>query len=124
MIKPTEFNPRFTWPQSGIELTGPYDAHSLTWHGEPYWSHAVLKHKDGSVSVMLGDVDPFYHMNVTYTATLYPGVDALEISTFCYNGTDGQKPQMFWSVCPCTYTSGSGNRRSARCPAEAARSSA
>lgn len=97
VIKPTEFNPRFTWPQSGIELTGPYDAHSLTWHGEPYWSHAVLRHKDGSVSVMLGDVDPFYHMNVTYTATLYPGVDALEISTFCYNGTDGQKPQMFWS---------------------------
>jgi len=97
VIKPTQFNPRFSWPQSGIELTGPYDAHSLTWHGEPYWSHTLLKHSDGSVSVMLGEVDPIYHMNVTYTATLYPGVDALEISTFCYNGTDGQKPQMFWS---------------------------
>lgn len=97
VIKPTQFNPRFTWPQSGIELTGPYDAHSLTWKGEPYWSHTILKHKDGSVSVLLGEEDPLYHMDVTYTATLYPGVDALEISTFCYNGTDGQKPQMFWS---------------------------
>lgn len=97
VIKPTQFNPRFTWPQSGIELTGPYDAHSLTWKGEPYWSHTILKHNDGSVSVLLGEEDPFYHMDVTYTATLYPGVDALEISTFCYNGTDGQKPQMFWS---------------------------
>jgi tetratricopeptide (TPR) repeat protein/DUF971 family protein len=97
VIKPTQFNPRFTWPQSGIELTGPYDAHSLTWKGEPYWSHTILKHKDGSVSVLLGEEDPFYHMDVTYTATLHPDVDALEISTFCYNGTDGQKPQMLWS---------------------------
>ncbi len=97
VIKPTQFNPRFTWPQSGIELTGPYDAHSLTWKGEPYWSHTILKHKDGSVSVLLGEEDPFYHMDVTYTATLYPDVDALEIGTFCYNGTDGQKPQMLWS---------------------------
>ncbi len=97
VIKPTQFNPRFSWPQSGIELTGPYDAHTLTLHNEPYWSHVILRNKDGSVSVMLGEMDPIYHMNVTYTATLYPGVDAMKISTFCYNGTDGQKPQMFWS---------------------------
>lgn len=97
VIKPTYFNPRFTWPQSGIELTGPYDAHSLTWHFEPYWSHTIQRHKDGSVSVMLGERDPIYHMDVTYTATLYPNIDALEISTFCYNDTDGEKPQMLWS---------------------------
>ncbi|MGO8718552.1 MAG: DUF5107 domain-containing protein [Acidobacteriaceae bacterium] len=97
VIKPTQFNPRFTWPQSGIELTGPYDAHSLTWHFEPYWSHTILRHKDGSVSVLLGEKDPIYHMDVTYTATLHPNIDALEISTFCYNDTDGEKPQMFWS---------------------------
>ena len=97
VIKPTQFNSRFTWPQSGIELTGPYDEHSLTWHGEPYWSHLVLRHKDGSVSVLLGELDPIYQMDVTFTATLYPDVDALEIGTFCYNGNDGQKPQMFWS---------------------------
>lgn len=97
VIKPTQFNPRFSWPQSGIELTGPYDAHTLTLHNEPFWSHIVLKNKDGSVSVMLGELDPIYHMDVTYTATLVPGVAALKISTFCYNGTDGQKPQMMWS---------------------------
>ncbi|MGH9616059.1 MAG: DUF5107 domain-containing protein, partial [Acidobacteriaceae bacterium] len=97
VIKPTQFGPRFTWPQSGIELTGPYDAHSLTWHFEPYWSHTILRHKDGSVSVMLGEKDPIYNMDVTFTATLHPDIDALEISTFCYNDTDGEKPQMFWS---------------------------
>ena len=31
---------------------------------------------------MLGDVDPFYHMNVTYTATLYPGVAAWRSAPF------------------------------------------
>jgi tetratricopeptide (TPR) repeat protein len=97
VIKPTQFSPRFNWPQSGIELTGPYDAHTLTLHNEPYWSHTIIRHKDGSVSVMLGEVDPIYHMNVTYTATIVPGVAALKISTFCYNGNDGEKPQMFWS---------------------------
>lgn len=97
VIKPTQFNPRFSWPQSGIELTGPYDAHTLTLHNEPFWSHVLLKNPDGSVSVMLGEVDPIYHMDVTYTATLVPGVAALKISTFCYNGNDGQKPQMMWS---------------------------
>ena len=97
VIKPTQFNPRFSWPQSGIELTGPYDAHTLTLHNEPYWSHTIIKNPDGSVSVMLGEVDPIYHMDVTYTATLVPGVAALKISTFCYNPNDGQKPQMFWS---------------------------
>jgi tetratricopeptide (TPR) repeat protein len=97
VIKPTYFNPRFDWPQEGIELTGPFDEHSLTWHGEPYWSHIVTRHKDGSVSVLLGELDPIYQMEVTFTATLDPGVDALEISAFCYNGNDGEKPQMLWT---------------------------
>jgi tetratricopeptide (TPR) repeat protein len=97
VIKPTQFNPRFSWPQLGIELTGPYDAHTLTIHNEPYWSHLVIRHKDGSVSVMLGELDPIYHMDVSYTATIYPDVDALKITTFCYNPNDGQKPQMLWS---------------------------
>ena len=97
VIKPTQFNPRFSWPQSGLELTGPYDAHTLTLHNEPYWSHTILRHPDGSVSVLLGETDPIYHMDVTYTATLVPGVAALEIGTFCYNPNDGEKPQMLWT---------------------------
>jgi tetratricopeptide (TPR) repeat protein len=36
-------------------------------------------------------------MEVTFTATLHPGVDALEIAAFCYNGNDGEKPQMLWT---------------------------
>ncbi|MGH9617850.1 MAG: DUF5107 domain-containing protein, partial [Acidobacteriaceae bacterium] len=97
VIKPAHYNDRVNFPLSGIELTGPYDSHSLTTHSEPYWSHTLVKHKDGSVTVVLGEQDPFYHMNVTFSATLYPGVAAMKTDVFCYNGTDGQKPQMFWT---------------------------
>ncbi len=97
VIKPAAYTKRDNFPLTGIELTGPYDDHSRTLHGEPYWSHTVIKHKDGSVSLMLGQTDPIYHMNVTFTATLYPGVAAMQTSVFCYNPNDGQKPQMFWT---------------------------
>ncbi len=33
VIKPAPYNPRNSWPQSGLELTGPRDLHMLTLHG-------------------------------------------------------------------------------------------
>lgn len=97
VIKPTMFNPRQDWPLLGIELTGPFDTHMLTLHGEPFWSNTVVRHPDGSVSLVLGESDPVYHMKVNLSATLYPGVAAMQISVFCYNGNDSQMPQMFWT---------------------------
>ncbi len=97
VIKPTMFNPRQSWPVSGIELTGPYDAHMLTLHSEPYWSHTVVRHPDGSVSLVLGEVDPIYHMKVNLTATLHPDVAAMQLGVFCYNPNNEQMPQMFWT---------------------------
>ncbi len=97
VIKPALFNPRDSWSTSGIELTGPYDAHMLTLHGEPYWSNSIVRHDDGSVSLVLGEVDPVYQMKVNLSATLYPGVAAMQISVFCYNRNDSEKPQMFWT---------------------------
>jgi tetratricopeptide (TPR) repeat protein len=96
VIKPAHYNPRISWPQSGVELTGPYDAHMLTLYGEPFWSNKVLRHADGSVSLMLGELDPVYRMKVNLTATLHPGLAAMQISVFCYNTRDGRMPQMFW----------------------------
>ncbi len=96
VIKPAPYNPRNSWPQSGLELTGPHDLHTLTLHGEPFWANKIVKQKDGSISLVLGELDPVYGMKVDLSATLHPGVAALEISVFCYNGRDGRKPQMFW----------------------------
>ncbi len=96
VVKPAPYNPRNSWPQSGMELTGPHDLHTLTLYSEPYWANKVVRHEDGSVSLALGEVDPVYGMNVGFTATLHPGVAALEISISCYNGRDSRMPQMFW----------------------------
>jgi tetratricopeptide (TPR) repeat protein len=96
VVKPAPYNPRNSWPQSGLELTGPHDLHMLTLYSEPYWANKVVRHEDGSVSLALGEVDPVYGMNVDLTATLHPGIAALEVGIFCYNGRDGRKPQMLW----------------------------
>lgn len=96
VIKPAPYNPRLSWPQSGIELTGPHDLHSMTLYGEPFWANQVVPHEDGSVSLVLGELDPVYRMKVNLRATLHPGIAALEIGVFCYNTRDGRMPQMFW----------------------------
>jgi len=96
VIKPSHYNPRNSWPQSGLELTGPHDLHMLTLHGEPFWSNKIVRHKDGCVSLVLGELDPVYQMKVNLTATLHPGIAALQISVYCYNTQDGRMPQMLW----------------------------
>ena len=96
VIKPAPYNPRNSWPQSGLELTGPHDLHMLTLHGEPFWANKVVRRDDGSISLVLGELDPVYQMKVNLTATLHPGIAALEIGVFCYNPRPGRMPQMLW----------------------------
>ncbi|MGJ5813972.1 DUF5107 domain-containing protein [Paludibaculum fermentans] len=96
VIKPASYNPRNSWPQSGLELTGPHDLHMLTLHSEPYWSHLVVRNADGSVTLALGETDPIYGMEVQLSATLHPGVAALELGIRCYNGRSSRMPQMLW----------------------------
>jgi tetratricopeptide (TPR) repeat protein len=96
VVKPAPYNPKTSWPQSGVELTGPYDAHMLTLYGEPNWSHKVVRNADGSVSLVLGEIDPVYHMKVNWIATLHPGIAAMQLSVFCYNMREARMPQMFW----------------------------
>ena len=96
VIKPAPYNPRLSWPQSGLELTGPHDLHMLTLHGEPFWANQIVRRDDGAVSLVLGEIDPVYGMKVNLTATLHPGIAALEIGVSCYNGRDARMPQMLW----------------------------
>lgn len=96
VIKPAPYNPRNSWPQSGLELTGPHDLHMLTLHGEPYWANRLVRQPDGSIALVLGEIDPVYGMKVNLTATLHPGIAALEIGVSCYNGRDARMPQMLW----------------------------
>ncbi|MBI4893234.1 MAG: DUF5107 domain-containing protein [Acidobacteria bacterium] len=96
VIKPAPYNPRNGWPQSGAELTGPHDLHTLTLHGEPFWAHQLVPHSDGSLSLVLGQLDPVYQMKVNFSATLHPGLAALQLDIFCFNTRTARMPQMLW----------------------------
>jgi hypothetical protein len=96
VIKPAGYNSKSSFALFGIELTGPYDTHALTLHGEPFWSHKVVPHEDGSVSLILGNIDPVYRMKVNFAGRLYPGLGALQLRVSCYNSREGQQPYMFW----------------------------
>jgi hypothetical protein len=76
VIKPAPYNPRNSWPQSGLELTGPHDLHTLTLYGEPFWANKIVPHSDGSISLVLSEFDPVYGMEVNLSATLHPGLAA------------------------------------------------
>ena len=68
----------------------------LTLYGEPFWANKIVRRVDGSITLVLGELDPVYQMKVNLSATLHPGIAALEIGVFCYNTRDGRMPQMLW----------------------------
>ncbi len=96
VVKPANYNSKGSFPLFGIELTGAFDTHMLTLYGEPFWSHRVVRHADGSVSLVLGTTDPVYRMKVNFSARVYPALAAVQMSVFCYNTRDGRRPHMFW----------------------------
>ncbi len=96
VLKWSGANPRRGWLVGNIEITGPYDHHTLTINGEPFWFDRVIRNDDGSVSVVLSSIDPFFRMKVNLVARLVPGLAAMELSVFCYNPHDRRRPYMFW----------------------------
>ena len=56
----------------GIEMTGPWDAHTLASNGEPFWSHRVVRTQMAGSPLVMGSIDPIYHMKVNFSATLIP----------------------------------------------------
>ncbi|MFH1070058.1 MAG: DUF5107 domain-containing protein, partial [Candidatus Glassbacteria bacterium] len=96
VLKFSSVNPRSAWLVGNLEITGPYDHHTLTLKGEPFWFDKVLRHPDGSVSVVLSQIDPFYRMKVNFSVRLYPGLAAMQVTIFCYNRNDSRQPYMFW----------------------------
>jgi len=96
VLKFSGVNAKRAWPVGNIELTGPYDTHMITLYGEPLWFNKVLRHDDGSVSLVMSNIDPIYRMKVNFIARLVPGLAAMELTVFCYNRRDFRRPYMFW----------------------------
>ncbi|MGA2985916.1 MAG: DUF5107 domain-containing protein [Terriglobia bacterium] len=84
VIKPGRYNARNDWPVGNLELYGPYDSHMITWPGEP-WPWALVRHPDGSATVILTHIDHFFRDKISLEVTLHPGKAYLETTIHLYN---------------------------------------
>lgn len=84
VIKPGRYNARNAWPVGNLELYGPYDTHMITWPGEA-WPWALVRHSDGSATVILTHIDHFFRDKISLEVTLHPGKAYIELTTHLYN---------------------------------------
>lgn len=84
VIKPGRYNARNDWPVGNLELYGPYDSHMITWPGEP-WPWALVRHPDGSATVILTHIDHFFRDKISLEVTLHPGKAYLELTIHLFN---------------------------------------
>jgi tetratricopeptide (TPR) repeat protein len=84
VIKPSRYNQRQAWPVGNLEVYGPYDAHMLTWPGEP-WAWAMQGNVDGSASVVLSHIDHFFRNKISLQVTLHPARAFIETTILLHN---------------------------------------
>lgn len=96
VIKPSRYNPRDAWLVGDLELYGPYDTHMITWPGEP-WPWALVRHRDGSATVVLSHVDHFFRDKISMAVTLLPGKDYLKITLHLYNKNLVPNRYLIWT---------------------------
>lgn len=96
VIKPGRYNPRGAWPVGNLELYGPYDTHMITWPGEP-WPWALVRHPDGSATVVLSHIDHFFRDKISLEVTLHPGKAYLETTLRLYNKNLFPNRYLIWT---------------------------
>jgi tetratricopeptide (TPR) repeat protein len=105
VIKPTVYNQRDGWPAGNLEVYGPYDAHMLTWPGEP-WPWASKQEKDGAASVTLSHIDHFFRDKIAMTVTLRPGRSFVELSVRLSNNNLLSNRYLLWTNAGIAATEG------------------
>jgi tetratricopeptide (TPR) repeat protein len=106
VIKPARYNQRGGWPVGNLELYGPFDAHMLTWPGEP-WAWALKRHNDGSATVVLSHVDHFFRDKISLEVTLRPARAFLETTIRLENKNLIPNRYMLWINAGVAATEGS-----------------
>jgi tetratricopeptide (TPR) repeat protein len=96
VIKPSRYNQRGAWPVGNLELYGPFDAHMLTWPGEP-WPWAVTSNRDGSATVTLSHIDHFFRDKISLKVTLRPGRSFIETTVRLHNGNLLPNRYLLWT---------------------------
>ena len=105
VIKPTVYNQRGGWPAGNLEVYGPYDAHMLTWPGEP-WPWAFRRNKDGSASVILSHIDHFFRNKISMEVTLHPGRSFIELTLRLRNNNLLPNRYLLWTNAGIAATAG------------------
>ncbi len=106
VIKPGRYNQRGGWPVGNLELYGPFDAHMLTWPGEP-WAWTLERHPDGSATVILSHIDHFFRDKISLAVTLHPGRAFLEATIRLHNKNLLPNRYLIWTNAGVGVTEGS-----------------
>ncbi len=93
-IKPGLVGLRGAWISGGIEWSFPR-GHSVTTYDTV--SCELLRHDDGSVSVVVGDTERTFRMSWTVELRLRPGRAFVEARIICRNPTSVAHPADWWS---------------------------
>ncbi|MGH9852129.1 MAG: DUF5107 domain-containing protein, partial [Blastocatellia bacterium] len=105
VIKPTVYNQRGGWPAGNLEVYGPYDAHMLTWPGEP-WPWAFRRNKDGSATITLSHIDHFFRNKLSLEVTLHPGRSLIELNLRLRNNNLLPNRYLLWTNAGIAATEG------------------
>jgi len=105
VIKPSRYNQRQAWPVGNLEVYGPYDAHMLTWPGEP-WAWAMQGNADGSASVVLSHIDHFFRNKISLEVTLHPGRTFIETTILLRNRNLLPNRYLLWTNAGVAATEG------------------
>lgn len=105
VIKPTVYNQRGGWPAGNLEVYGPYDAHMLTWPGEP-WPWAFRRNNDGSATIILSHIDHFFRNKLSMSVTLHPGRSFIELNIHLRNNNLLPNRYLLWTNAGIAATNG------------------
>ncbi len=94
VIKPALVGLAGPWISGGIEFNWPQHHRPTTYMPV---DHLIETHEDGSVTLLVGDVDQMYGTKVMTSFTLYPGKAYIEIQGQLYNRTPLPQTFLWWA---------------------------
>ena len=94
-IKPALIAMRGAWIGGGIEWNPGPHGHTVTILSPV--DVVAQRHRDGSASLVIGNMEKMFRTRWTVRLTLHPGRSCLDEEIRIYNPTDSVKPYYFWN---------------------------
>ena len=94
-IKPGLISMTGAWISGGIEWNFPHGHRPSCFMPV---DHRIVKHRDGSATVWVGETEPIYRMRWLVGMTLFPGRSYLRCDYVFVNPTNHKHPFQFWAT--------------------------